>query len=198
MLIFDKILTEGGVVAIQMIGGLMEYSYMKATKKKKYSYEKDKDVPRKKYSYEKDRDREIARAEKMAKKGLKKVNILLAVLFLAIGVLVGFFGLKFAFGKDTFKLNEGTMVNEIMYIGEGEAYQKYEELGVTCVSFGKDYSKDYTVKYYYRADLTEEATEVSKVDEAVPGMYYAVYTTKAPRYKSVTLIRNIAVLGEES
>ncbi len=175
----------------------MDYSYMKATKKKKYSYEKDKDTPRKKYSYEKDREREIARAEKVAKKGFKKLNVLLAVVLLAVGVLAGFFGLKFAFSKDTFKLNEGTMKNEIMYIGADEAYQEYEELGVTCISFGKDYSKDYTVKYYFRTDLTEKATEVSKVDETKPGMYYAVYTTKAPRYKSVTLIRNIAVLGEE-
>ena len=175
----------------------MDYSYMKATKKKKYSYEKDKDAPRKKYSYEKDKEREIARLEKAAKKGFKKMNFLLAVVFLAVGVIIGFFGLKIAFSKDTFKLNEGTMTNEIMYVGADEVYKKYEELGVTCISFGKDYSKDYTVKYYYRADLTEEVTEVSKVDETKPGMYYAVYTTKAPRYKSVTLIRNIAVLGEE-
>ena len=175
----------------------MDYSYMKATKKKKYSYEKDKDAPRKKYSYEKDRDREIARAERLAKKSFKKMNILLAVVFLAVGVLAGFFGLKLAFSKDTFKLNAGEMKNEIMYIGAEEAYQEYKELGVTCISFGKDYSKEYTVKYYYRADLTEEAVEVQEVDETKPGMYYAVYTTKAPRYKSVTLIRNIAVLGEE-
>ena len=175
----------------------MDYSYMKATKKKKYSYEKDKDAPRKKYSYEKDREREIARIERAAKKGFKKMNLLIAVVFLAVGVLAGFFGLKFAFSNDTFELNAGTMKNEIMFIGADEAYQKYEELGVTCVSFGKDYSKDVTIKYYYRTDLTEEVKEVSKVDETIPGMYYAVYTTNAPRYKSVTLIRNIAVLGEE-
>lgn len=175
----------------------MDYSYMKATKKKKYSYEKDKDSPRKKYSYEKDREREIARAEKLARRGLKKLNIILAVVFLAVGLLVGFFGLKFAFSKDTFKLNEGVMTNEIMYVGPDEAYQEYKELGASCISFGKDYSKDVIIKYYYRADLTEEAVEVLEIDETKPGMYYAVYTTKAPRYKSVTLIRNIAVLGEE-
>ena len=175
----------------------MDYSYMKATKKKKYSYEKDKDAPRKKYSYEKDRDREIARIERAAKKGFKKMNFLLAVVFLAVGVLTGFFGLKYAFRNDTFELNAGIMKNEIMFIGAEESYQKYEELGVNCISFGKDYSKDVIIKYYYRSDLTEEATEVTKVDEAKPGMYYAVYTTNAPRYKSVTLIRNIVVLGEE-
>lgn len=163
----------------------MDYSYMKATKKKKYSYEKDREL-------------EISRSEKkQIKKGLKKVNVLLAVVFLALGVLAGFFGLKFAFSKDTFKLNEGVMTDEIMYIGQDEYYTKYQELGVTCVSFGKDCSKDVKVTYYYRVDLTEEAIEVDKVDETKPGMYYAVYTTTASRYKSVTLIRNIAVLGEE-
>ena len=82
-------------------------------------------------------------------------------------------------------------------IGADEEYQLYHELGAKCISFGKNTSNEVEITYYYRADLSEDKVQVEEVDETKAGMYYAVYTTKSPRYKTVTLIRNIYVVGVE-
>ena len=173
-----------------------DYSYMKATKKKKYSYEKDAEYaakhPRKKYSYEKD-------IERAAKKSMKKNAVIwiVAVLFIVIGAVGGFFGIKLAFKNDTFEMLAYANGEYDIVIGAEEATKTYTELGVKCVSFGKDESDKCTVTYYYREDLSQEQTQVDKVDVNKAGMYYAVYTTTASRYKTVTLIRNIYVTGVE-
>lgn len=160
----------------------MDYSSMKATKSKR-TYNSDVSMSKSE--------------KKKAKKYAKKVNWFIVLPVLLIGLALGFFGVKFALKNDGFALVEGVQVDEIMYIGGDSEYSKYQELGVKCISFGKDYSEDVEITYYYRLDMSEDAVKVEKVDETVPGMYYAVYTTKAPRYKSVTLIRNIAVLEVE-
>lgn len=174
----------------------MDYSYMKAkeVKKKPYSYEKDKakEGKRKPYSYEKDLARE-------AKKTMKKspVALIIILVMLVVGLVGGFFAHKYAFASDTFQMNAYSTGEIDICIGADEKYQTYTELGVTCVNFGKDVSKECTVKYYFRADMTADQVEVTKVDEKIPGMYYAVYSTTSSKYKTVTLIRNIVVLGEE-
>ena len=173
-----------------------DYSYMKATKKKKYSYEKDLEYaakhPRKKYSYEKD-------LERAAKKSIGKMGLIwiVAVLFVVIGAVGGFFAIKYAFKDDTFAMTAYQNGSIDIVIGEDEEFKTYEELGAKCISFGKNHSSDVTITYYYRADLSEAQVKVDKVDETKAGMYYAVYTTKASRYKSVTLIRNIYVMEVE-
>ena len=185
---------------------------MKATKRKKYSYERDqernagksrkysyqKDAeyaakhPRKKYSYERD-------LERAAKKGFKKHALIwiLVVLFLALGAVGGFFGIKYAFKNDTFEMLAYANGEIDIVIGPDEEVKQYTELGTKCVSFGKDESSKCVVTYYYREDLSQEQTQVDSVDINKAGMYYAVYTTSATRYKSVTLIRNIYVVGAE-
>ena len=175
-----------------------DYSYMKATKKKKkYSYEKDKEYasthPRKKYSYEKD-------LERAAKKGIGKMGIIwiVAILFVIVGAVGGFFGMKYAFRNDTFHMLTYANGETDIVIGADEEFEKYYELGAKCISFGKNKSSDVEITYYYRADLSEAQVKVDKVDETKAGMYYAVYTTKASRYKTVTLIRNIYVTGVEA
>lgn len=162
----------------------MDYSSMKAQKTKtKYHYDADVSVSR--------------NEKKKIKKLSKKLNWFLVLLFFAIGFVGSFFVVKSAFAGDTFEMIAGDNQEIDMYIGKSEFYQTYEELGVKVVSFGKDYSKDYKVEYYYRYELTDEKQKVDGVDENKPGIYYAVYTTDALRYKSVTLIRNIIVLGGE-
>ena len=90
----------------------------------------------------------------------------------------------------------------------GSALQNFRELNVGVitnqglanlveVSFGKDISSECTVTYYYREDLSHDQVQVDKVDETKGGMYYAVYSAPASRYKTVTLIRNIYVTGVE-
>jgi hypothetical protein len=174
-----------------------KYRYQKDAEKaakhpRTYSYEKTSISKKKKYSYEKD-------LERLAKKGRKKlgVGIVLAILFLVVGVLGGFFTMKYAFKNDAFYMIAYEDEEIDITIGADEKYTKYYELGAKCISFGKNVSNEVEITYYYRADLSEDKVEVEKVDETKPGMYYAVYTTKAARYKTVTLIRNIYVMGVE-
>ena len=164
-----------------------------AKKKRTYSYERDAAKPRKKkYSYEKD-------LERAARKGLSKAGIvwLVVVLILIVGAVGGFFAMKYAFKDDVFAMRAYDNGSIDITIGEEDGISKYTELGAKCVSFGKNESDDVKITYYYRADATEEQVEVDKVDETKAGMYYAVYTTKSARYKTVKLIRNIYVVGVE-
>ena len=163
----------------------MDYSSMKAREKSKKQYSIDFNVSKS--------------TKKKIKRSMKKSTIswLCVVLFLIIGGIGGFFTHKFVFANDVFQMTTYANGEADIYIGADEEYQTYTELGVKCVAFGKDYSKDCTVKYYFRDDLTKEQVEVDKVDETKPGMYYAVYTTKSARYKTVKLIRNIYVVGVE-
>ena len=180
------------------------FSYEKTTPRKKpYFYEKQQ--PKKKtYSYEKEQPRKkeyrYEKDLKKATKSMKKSAVAWAVvlLFLIVGCVGGFFAHKLAFKNDVYQMVTYANGQADVYIGADEEFQTYTELGVKCISFGKDVSNECTVKYYYRTDLTEDQVEVAKVDETKPGIYYAVYSNTSKKYKSVTLIRNIIVLGEES
>ena len=174
-----------------------KYRYQKDAEKaakhpRTYSYQKTEISKKKKYSYEKD-------LERLAKKSYKKLGlgIALAAIFLVVGVLGGFFAMKYAFKNDTFYMLAYENEEVDITIGADEKYTKYYELGAKCISFGKNVSNEVEITYYYRADLSEDKVQVEKVDETKPGMYYAVYTTTASRYKTVTLIRNIYVTGVE-
>lgn len=167
------------------------YFYEKEQPKKKtYSYEKQS-TNKKEYSYEKD----LKKAAKSMKKSA--ISWIVVILFLIVGGVGGFFAHKLAFKNDVYQMVTYANGQADIYIGSEEEFQTYTELGVKCISFGKDVSSECTVKYYYRTDLTEEQVEVTKVDETKPGIYYAVYSNTSKKYKSVTLIRNIIVLGEE-
>ena len=163
-----------------------------AGKKRVYSYERDAARPRtKKYSYERD-------LERAARKGFSKAGLgwFLAILFLIVGAVAGFFAIKYAFKDDVFAMKTYENGKIDITIGEDGDALVYTELGAKCVSFGKDYS-DEVVITYYREDATHEKVKVDKVDETKAGMYYAVYTSKSARYKSNTLIRNIYVTEVE-
>ncbi len=155
----------------------MDYSSMKATKVKKKTTDIDFSISKKN--------------KKRAKSAIKKSKIAwIPVIFVLLMAFAGgFFAHKLAFKNDTYAM----IGEDTIFIGVEEQQQKYTELGVTCIAFNKDYSKDCTVKYYHRTSLEESEVEVEKVDETKPGIYYAVYTCPANKYKKVTLIRNIIV-----
>ena len=143
----------------------------------------------------------LSKTKRRIKKSAKKLKIgwLIAALFLCIGAVAGYFAHKFAFASDTYTMVVYANGKADVTIGADEEYKSYTELGVNCVAFGKDYSKDCSVKYFYRADLTTDEVEVEKVDENVAGIYYAVYSCPSIKYKTVTLIRNIIVIvGEDN
>ncbi len=162
-----------------------DYSSMKATKVQKQ---------------ERDRDVTISRSnQRKIKKTLKKSALmwLIVGLVLVASAIGSFFACKYVFASDTYEMTTYANGEVDIYIGVDEEVQKYEELGVKCIAFGKDYSSECTVKYYYRSDLTEKEVEVAGVDENVSGIYYAVYTSPTMKYGSVQLIRNIIVTGVE-
>ena len=164
---------------------MSDYSSMKATK-----------VEKKKY----DTDIEISRSnQRKIKKAFKKSALMWAIVgIVLISSIVGsFFTCKYIFASDTYEMTAYANGEIDVVVGKDEVYTKYEELGVKCVAFGKDCSNSYTVKYYYRSDLTQKETEVAKVDENVSGIYYAVYEAPSWKYSSVKFIRNIIVTGVE-
>lgn len=137
-----------------------------------------------------------------AKKAVKKIkaNWFIVGFIFVLAIVSGFFAHKFAFKNDTFEMVALNGSIDIVLGGTDEnAITSYEELGVKCIAFGKDYSKDCTVKYYYRSDLTQKEIEVEKEDISTikPGIFYAVYECPAKKYSTVKLIRNIIVLGGE-
>ena len=116
----------------------MAYEELKATKvKRDYS----------------DHDYSISRSSKRKiKKGLKKakLNWILAAVFLIVGAVGGFLTHWFVFKHDTYQMMAYANGEIDVVIGVNEDVKSYTELGVKCVAFGKDYSKDCTVKYFYR------------------------------------------------
>ena len=136
------------------------------------------------------------RNARKATSAMRKSSIswIAVLVVLIIGFAGGFFANKFSFSNDTYAMTG----SDTIYIGSQEDVTEYTEQGVTCIAFGKDYSKDCTVKYYYRADITQTEVEVQEIDETKAGIYYAVYHSPAKKYESVKLIRNIIVLGEEN
>lgn len=164
----------------------MDYTKMKATKQPKKH-----NVPEKVNVSKKDTNK--------VRRILGKVGIswILVAVCMAIGILSGWLINKFAFASDTFEMVAYANGETDIYIGKDEEFQSYTELGVKCIAFGKDQTFYCTVNYYYRDDLTNDEVLVDKIDTNTPGIYYAVYTTSYFKYKSVTLIRNIIVTGEE-
>ena len=164
---------------------MSDYSSMKATKVQKKEYDKD-------FTISRSNQRKLKKTFK--KSALMWIIVGLVLVSSAVG---SFFACNYIFASDTYEMITYANGEVDVYVGANEEVTTYEELGVKCISFGKDFSDNYTVKYFYRNDLTEKEVEVSEVDENVPGIYYAVYESPAKKFKSVKLIRNIFVTGVE-
>ena len=165
----------------------MDYNSMKATKSSKKPYSN--------WSISRD-------SQRSAKRAAKKVNAnwFVVILVLIVGAVAGFFAHNYIFKNDVYEMVSANGTTDIILGGmEDDAVQTYTELGVKCIAFGKDYSKDCTVKYYYRSDLTQDEREVSidEINTSNAGIFYAVYECPAQKYASVKLIRNIIVWGGE-
>lgn len=164
---------------------MSDYSSMKATKVQKKEYDKDFELSRS--------------SQRKIKKTFKKSALMWIIvgLVLVVSAVGSFFACKYVFADDAYEMVTYANGEVDVYIGVDEEIKTYEELGVKCISFGKDFSDKFSVKYYYRNDLTQKEVEVSEIDENTPGIYYAVYESPAKKYSSVRLIRNIIVAGVE-
>ena len=160
------------------------------------------------------------KSTKKAMKAIKKSPILIvAVLFLIVGVAGGFFAFKmlslfemnsyFVNGvesaekdyvivdvsaiKESFLLNNPDATMDEIY-----AAINLEDKSVSCKFFGLDIVDTVTTKYYYREDISHNTTEVEKVDIEKPGVYYIEYTSSHFAYKNKILIRTIIITEVEN
>ena len=91
-----------------------------------------------------------------------KANWLIIIIIFAIGATIGFFANNYAFKNDIYEMVSLNGQYDIILGGmEDNSQITYTELGVKCIAFGKDISEECTVKYYYRADLTQTEREVT-------------------------------------
>ena len=126
-----------------------------------------------------------ATAAKYAKKN--PVGVVIVLLCLILGGVLGYFAAA--------KTTAYTMTGED-FISVG-MHDPYKEQGATLKVLGKDLSEEVKLSYYYREDISYDATACDGVDTSVAGYYYAVYTNDTIFYKNVQLIRTIEVLRVE-
>ena len=139
------------------------------------------------------------KAKRQIKKSFKGIGLgwILIAIFLVVGLVGGYIGARYVCRFDVYEMQTYENGQADITIGLDEDITSYQELGVKCIAFGKDISHKFTVKYYYRDDLTEDEVEVTGVDVTQPGIYYAVYSVPTVKYKMVKLIRNIIIMREE-
>lgn len=117
-----------------------------------------------------------SKARKQVEKTVKrthKATVVLAVLFLLIGIAAGVGASWFLTKDDTFELNGEKVIR--LTVGD-----TYEEQGAKAISFGKDISS----KVQISGD---------KPDLAVAGEYQIVYKVDDFRYKDYQLVRRVIV-----
>lgn len=157
---------------------------------------------------------------KKATKFIKKSPLLmLAFVFLIIGVASGFFAYKILspFKMNTFTINGiASAENDYVIIDLLEIKENYlsenpqakmEEIYnsiilkdnlVTCKFLGMDKTESISIAYFYREDISHDVKEVEGIDVKIPGVYYVEYTSSFFAFKNTTLIRTIIVTEVEN
>lgn len=120
----------------------------------------------------------VRRAEKAVKK-THPATLLIALLFLIIGLIGGGFAAYMLSKDDSFALKGEKTVT--LAVGE-----TYKEEGFTAVSFGKDISDKVVI-------------DDSAVDLTAPGEYYIVYRVEGDlKYDGCRLVRYVTVAEVEN
>ncbi len=115
-------------------------------------------------------------AAKAAKK-LHPATVVLAAVFLAVGIGAGVFASEALSAGDSFTLNGGREV----HLSLGEAF---DDPGATVLSFGRDIS-----------DRVQVGGDADRFDADTPGTYYFVYTVDDLRWGDYQLVRTVIVGG---
>ena len=129
-------------------------------------------------------------SKKTIKKAVKKMHpatIVCGVLFLAVGLVSGYFGCKMITKNDVFEV-----VGDKEIVLELNSDTIYTDPGVDCVSFGKDISD----KVLVDTNMTLNHDGTYTINTSVAGEYYLIYTVDSPRYKDVQKVRVIKVGGD--
>ena len=126
---------------------------------------------------------------KVAKKAAKKTHRAIkwiALIFLAIGFVAGYFGAEYLCANDRFVLNGETKIT----IPKGSDYTYFEE-GATIISLGRDISSEVIIE----TELTATENGTYPIDTSSEGTYIITYTVDDFRYGTVKKIRIITVTG---
>ena len=117
-------------------------------------------------------------AAKAAKK-LHPATVVLAAVFLAVGIGAGIFASEALSAGDSFTLNGGREV----HLSLGEAF---DDPGATVLSFGRDIS-----------GRVQVGGDADRFDADTPGTYYFVYTVDDLRWGDYQLVRTVIVGGSD-
>ena len=133
-------------------------------------------------------DRWRAKKAREAKRSIKKAHfgyIIIAVLFLAAGLAVGYFGAHFITRSDVFEINGNKMT--VCKVGDPLAYT---DEGIKYISFGKDISGSIEVS----TNMTKQSDGTYTADTAEEGEYYIIYKAVGGRCDGLTLHRVFRVM----
>ena len=161
-----------------------------------------------------------AKQQKKVAKTIKKSPLLtLAIIFLIVGAVGGFFAYKTLslFAMNTFTINGvASAENDYVIVDLMEIKSSYlqanptakmedvyasitlHDNSVNCKFFGMDKTDTITIKYFYREDISHDAKQVEGIDVKTPGVYYVEYTSSFFAFKNSTLIRTIIVTEVEN
>lgn len=114
-----------------------------------------------------------------AAKKLHPATVVLAAVFLAVGIGAGIFASEALSAGDSFTLNGGREV----HLSLGEAF---DDPGATVLSFGRDIS-----------GRVQVGGDADRFDADTPGTYYFVYTVDDLRWGDYQLVRTVIVGGSD-
>lgn len=133
-------------------------------------------------------DRWREKKAREAKRSMGKAHkgyILIAVLFLAFGLTLGYFGASFITKNDAFEI-KGEKVT-VCKVGETVTYA---DEGIKYISFGKDRSESFTVE----TDIPKNGDGEYAVDTSKAGEYCITYRAVGGRCDGLTLYRVFRVI----
>ena len=120
-----------------------------------------------------------SKEQKNIEKAIKKMHpITLAVglIFLAVGILVGYLTSYFISKDDTFELIGDSSI--VVEVGDAGVYT---DEGVKCISYGRDLSKNVVVN----TNMTKNDDGTYTFDTSAEGEFYIIYTVDDVRVITV-------------
>ncbi len=128
-------------------------------------------------------DKWRAKKAREAKRKIKKAHfgyIIIAVLFLAAGLMAGYFGAQIITGSDVFEING----EKVTTIKVGNALN-YTDEGIKYISFGKDVSDSVEIS----TNMVRGENGTFTADTSEEGEFYIIYKAVGGRCDGLTLYR---------
>lgn len=127
--------------------------------------------------------------QKNIEKTIKKmhpITLVVGLVFLVLGVVIGYFTSNFITKNDSFEL-----IGDSSIVVEVGATGIYTDEGVKCISYGRDLSKNVIVN----TNMTKNDDGTYSFDTTEEGEFYIIYTVDDVKYKGIQRVRVITVGG---